>query len=138
MNAADYIKSFDNHNHMGSLFEHTFISLTEQECVSEYIVSPKHFNPNGILHGGALFTLMDTSQGAFVHFTLDRSRYKYAATGTATIKYAAPVISGKVRIVTKYKEIQNRKLFVLSEAFDESGRTVATMEEIWIAALLAP
>ena len=135
MNAAEYLKSFDEHNHMGNLFDHQFISLNDKECISEYTVSAKHFNPNGILHGGALFTLMDTSQGAFVHFTIDRSKFKYAATGTATIKYAAPVIGGKIRIETRYKDIQNRKLFVVSEAFDEKGLLVATMEEIWIAAL---
>lgn len=135
MKADAYIQSFLKTDRMGALLGHKILSLTTGECLSEYEVRPEHFNPNGIVHGGALFTVMDSSQGAFVHFTLDVEKFKYAATGTATIKYLAPIKSGKILIKTKYKEIQNRKLFVLSEAFDESGRLVATMDEVWIAAL---
>lgn len=132
-----YIESFKKTDRMGSIFEPTIVSLSSEECIYEYEVNPAHYNPNGILHGGALYTIMDSSQGMFVHFLLNDldPLFKAAATGTATIKYLAPLRSGKVRIRTWLKEKQGRKIFVNSTATDESGKEVAALEEIWIGIL---
>lgn len=129
-----YIENFEKTDRLGGHFHPRILSLTESECLYEYTVDPAHFNPTGILHGGALYTIMDSSQGLFVHFILDES-FKAAATGTATIKYLAPLTQGKVRIKTWLKEKSGRKLFVNSLATDESGKVVAELEEIWIAIL---
>jgi len=127
-----YIEHFEQKDRMGSLFKMKITEVNAQECLCEYTVQEAHFNPNGILHGGALYTVMDSSQGAFIHLNLD-PQFKYAATGTATIKYLAPVREGKVLIRTWFKEIQGRKHFVSSEAKNEKGDVLATLEEIWIA-----
>jgi uncharacterized protein (TIGR00369 family) len=108
------------------------ISLDREECVYEYDVDPEHFNPTGILHGGALFTVMDSSQGMFVLSLVD-GEYPSAATGTATVKYLAPVRSGRITIRTRLVERQGRKIFVRSEARSADGTVVATLDEIWIA-----
>jgi uncharacterized protein (TIGR00369 family) len=113
--------------HMGA----RFVSLTETECIYEYEVTPKHFNPGGILHGGALYAVMDSCQGMLMHYVIDHS-FKSAATGTATIKYLAPVQIGKIRVHTTIGERQNRKYFLSSVATDESGKDVAVLDEIWI------
>lgn len=131
---ASFIRFFETNDFLGKVFQHKIIALDEEKCTSEYQVDPRHFNPNGILHGGALYSVMDSAQGAFIHYILDE-KFKYASTGTATIKYLAPVFSGKVIIMTKLKEIQNRKIFISSVATDESGKEVAQLEEIWIATL---
>lgn len=131
---ATYIRFFETNDCLGKVFGHKIISIDGVKCISEYQVDPLHFNPNGILHGGALYSVMDSAQGAFIHYILDE-KFKYAATGTATIKYLAPVLSGKVTITTQLKEIQNRKHFINSVATDDSGKEVATLEEIWIATL---
>jgi acyl-coenzyme A thioesterase PaaI-like protein len=106
--------------------------LSREECVYEYTASASHFNPNKILHGGALYSVMDSSQGAFVHFVLD-PKYRYAATGTATIRYEAPITEGTARIRTWLRGQEGRKLFVSSEACDENNKLLASLEEIWIA-----
>lgn len=129
-----FAKHFEQHDKLGSLLGNRLISISTNECVCEYQVSKEHFNPNQILHGGVLFAIMDSSQGAFVHFSLDE-KFKAAATGTATVKYLAPVTSGKIRVRTWLKNQDGRKIFVDSEALDESGKTVATLEEIWIGIL---
>ena len=59
--------------------------------------------------------------------------YRRALTGTATIKYLAPVRGGKVLVRTTLARREGRKLFVHSDAVDQEGRTVATLDEIWIA-----
>lgn len=127
-----YIEGFSQFDKMGNFIGAEVVSLNEKECVFAYQVNPAHFNPNGILHGGALYAVMDSSQGAFIHYILD-DKFKFAATGTSVIKYTAPVLSGRIEIRTWLKNIDNRKYFIDSEAKDESGKVVATLEETWIA-----
>ena len=38
---------------------------------AQLIVSERHLNPNGVVHGGALFTLVDTAMGASLMQRLD-------------------------------------------------------------------
>ena len=84
------------------------------------------------MHGGALFTAMDSSQGMLVFSLLDTSD-QVGATGTATIKYLAPVRKGKILIRTRLTGRERRKLFVRSEAFTPEGTAVAVLDEIWIS-----
>lgn len=131
----EFLKKFEGSDQLGSLIGHRLNFINQDRCESTYKVDPKHFNPNGILHGGALFTAMDSSQGAFVHYILDTSKFKYAATGTATIKFLAPVREGTISIVTTLSSTENRKLMILSKAFDETLKEVANLNEIWVATL---
>jgi uncharacterized protein (TIGR00369 family) len=133
-NTFEYTSNFQKNDHLGTLFGCKLISVTEEECIYEYEVSKQHFNPNGTLHGGTLFSVMDTSQGAFIHYILE-DKYKFAATGTASIRYLAPVTKGKIKIRTWLKEKAKRKYIILSSAINEEGSEVATLEEIWIAIL---
>lgn len=126
------LEYFVSRDKLGALLGARFVSLTPQECVYEYEAADEHFNPAGILHGGALFTVMDSSQGMLA-WTLVEPPYRMAVTGTATIKYLAPVRGGKVLVRTTVERREGRKLFLHSEAVDENGTTVATLDEIWIA-----
>ena len=127
-----YIRDFVAKDRLGALLGARFISLSAKECRYEYEPTPEHYNPNGILHGGVLFSIMDTSQGLFVHSFLEED-YRAAATGTATIRYLAPVRSGKISIRTWMTRREGRKLFIASEARDGNGRQVAALDEVWIA-----
>ena len=131
---SSYIRHFQSNDRLGAIFGYSVISLSKKSCVIEYEVKQEHFNPNGTLHGGALFTVMDSSQGAFIHFILEDS-YAYGATGTASIRYFLPLRQGKIRISTSLKERNRRKYILESTAFTESGETAAVLEEIWIAIL---
>ena len=126
------VQRFTAGDRLGAMLGARFVSLTSEECRYEYDAAAEHLNPNGTLHGGALFTAMDSSQGLLVHWLLE-DNYRAAATGTATIKYLAPVRSGKVAIRTWLTRREGRKMFVSSEAVDASGKRVATLDEIWIA-----
>ena len=133
-NPAEYIKNFLVTDRLGKIFNGRCTSISTEECLYEYDFNGEHTNPNGILHGGALFTVMDSSQGALIHYDLDK-KYQAAATGTATIRYFAPVTSGTVKIRTYKKSTEGRKVFVNSVATDESGKEVAVLEEVWICIL---
>ncbi|HZN66507.1 MAG TPA: PaaI family thioesterase [Tepidisphaeraceae bacterium] len=117
---------------MGALVGARFVSVTPEECVYEYEASEDHINPAGTLHGGALFTVMDSSQGMLVYRLLEPP-YRRALTGTATVKYLAPVRRGRIVVRTTLAGRERRKLFVHSDAIDGKGTVVATLDEIWIA-----
>lgn len=132
--AQDYLAKFHQLDAMAQSMGATAIRVDTSECLYEYSVRPEHFNPNGVLHGGALYTIMDSSQGAFLHYILDTS-FAHAFTGTSTIRYEAPVTDGVIQIRTWLKGREGRKYFVSSVAKKTDGTTVATLEEIWIAKL---
>ncbi len=127
----DYIAFFTRTDHFGALLGAKFVSISDRECIYEYTPQSTHFNPNQMLHGGALFSVMDSSQGAFVHFQLNPDERR-AATGTATIRFISPVKSGTITIRTWLEKIEGRKLFVSSVAMDEQKKEVARLEEIWV------
>jgi acyl-CoA thioesterase len=126
-----YKSSFQRADQLGVLLGARLVSLTETEVIYEYSVKSEHFNPNGILHGGALFSVMDSSQGALMHYVL-ADEFSRTVSGTATIRYEAPVSAGSVSIRTTLNRREGRKYFVDSVACQEA-KVVARLEEVWIA-----
>lgn len=131
---SSYIRRFQDNDRLGAIFGYSVISLSRESCIIEYEIKQEHFNPNGMLHGGALFTVMDSSQGAFIHYILE-DIYEYGATGTASIRYFLPLKEGKIKIRTSLKGRIRRKYIIESIALTESGAEAAVLEEIWIAVL---
>jgi acyl-CoA thioesterase len=127
----DYIAAFEKGDRLGAMIGAKCVSLSESECIYIYEVSAQHYNPNGVLHGGALFTVADSSQGMFMHYILDE-RFTGAVTGTATIRYEKPLRDGRVEVRTFLQRQEGRKYFLRSEA-SQHGERVAWLEEIWIA-----
>jgi len=107
-----------------------FVSLHDGVCVYEYDATAAHHNPGGMLHGGALYSVMDSSQGMLVYSLVEPPNV--AATGTATIKYLAPVVRGNIVVTTTLTKREGRKLFLHSEAVDDNQVVVAVLDEVWI------
>ena len=55
-------------------------------------VSECHLNPNGVVHGGALFTLVDTAMGASLMQRLDEG--EICATLQISMNFLRPVVGG--------------------------------------------
>tara|TARA_B100000902_G_C26443816_1_gene497388 strand:- start:20 stop:394 length:375 start_codon:yes stop_codon:yes gene_type:complete len=72
-------------------------------------VSERHMNPNGVVHGGALFTLVDTAMGASLMQRLDEG--EICATLQISMNFLRPVAGGivecEVRVVNKGKRFAN-------------------------------
>jgi acyl-CoA thioesterase len=62
-------------------------------------VRPELLNPNGVVHGGALFAMADTVMGAALHTTLAPG--EYCATVEIKIHFLQPVTKGKIRCRTR-------------------------------------
>ncbi len=68
-------------------------------CVATLDVRPELLNPNGVVHGGALFSMADTAMGAALHTTLAPG--EYCATVEIKIHFLQPVTKGKLRCRTR-------------------------------------
>jgi len=77
---------------------------------AQLIVAERHLNPNGVVHGGALFTLVDTAMGASLMQRLDEG--EICATLQISMNFLRPVVSGGVveceaRVVHKGRRFAN-------------------------------
>ena len=77
---------------------------------AQLIVSERHLNPNGVVHGGALFTLVDTAMGASLMQRLDEG--EICATLQISMNFLRAVVSCDVveceaRVVNKGRRFAN-------------------------------
>ena len=77
---------------------------------AQLMVLERHLNPNGVVHGGALFTLVDTAMGASLMRRLDT--VEICATLQISMNFLRPVVCGdvvecEVRVVNKGKRFAN-------------------------------
>jgi len=86
---------------------------------------PHLFNPNGVLHGGALFAAMDTSMGGALTSVLDEG--ELCATVEAKIHYLLPVTGGTVVAESEVVHKGGRMAVLESRARTEAGRLAALM-----------
>ncbi|MCH1459432.1 MAG: PaaI family thioesterase, partial [Luminiphilus sp.] len=62
--------------------------------VGSLLIQKAHLNPNGVAHGGALFTLVDTCLGAALMQRLDAG--EICATLQISMNFLKPVLAGEV------------------------------------------
>ena len=85
-------------------------------------VRPDSFNPNGTVHGGALFTLGDTVAGAAAVFGRDQT----CVTVNSSIEYLRPA-RGPVVLCEATPKKEGRTISVMEVTMrDQSGKTLAT------------
>ena len=129
MELEEYKKAFNDHFSRTVGYEMTAISRSQS--VYEMIVEEKHWNPNNIMHGGALFSVMDSGQGALVHYILN-TKEVFGTTAKATIRYRKPHKEGRIVVRTTVTERKRSILYVRTEAFNEQGDLLAELTEKWM------
>jgi acyl-CoA thioesterase len=110
--------------------EHPFADLvgfsvserTEKQCVTELTLEKKHLNPNGVVHGGVLYTLADTGMGGALMEALPAGHY--CATIEIKIAYFRPAKEGTVRCVTELVHL-GRRTASLESRLELGGKTLA-------------
>lgn len=104
---------------------------------SEYEISvdESFYNPVGIVHGGALFSVMDSSAGAAMAAWARASgrELTFMATATAEIRYKRAVTGGTLRVRTAITEQKRSVVRLTSQAFDASANPepVAELVSTW-------
>ena len=87
-------------------------------------VQPELLNPHGVLHGGAVYVMVDYSMGGAVMSVL--SPGDTTATIEIKISYLAAVRGGVLTAATEIIKQGRRVIFLESKVTDEAGKLVAT------------
>lgn len=87
-------------------------------------VSPAWSNPNGVLHGGVVYTLIDYSMGGAVQPSLPEG--DSCASIEVKVSYLAPVREGTLTAETQVVKQGRNVAFLESKVTDETGRLIAT------------
>lgn len=93
-------------------------------CRMRLQVDPAWHNPHGVLHGGAVYTLIDYSMGGAVMSGLAEGQH--CTTIEVKVSYLSPVREGTLTVETSVVKQGRNVAFVESKVTDDSGRLVAT------------
>jgi acyl-CoA thioesterase len=98
-------------------------AIDDGRCVFEVTVEPRHMNPYGVVHGGLLYSLVDTAMGAALLTRLDQ--HERCATLEIKINYLAPAVRGRLSCVATLVE-RTRRIGVLeARVSDGEARLLA-------------
>lgn len=64
------------------------------EAEASIDVGERHLNPNGVVHGGVVFTLVDTAMGRATIFVLDEG--SYCASIEVSVRFLRAVTEGRM------------------------------------------
>lgn len=103
----------------------------EDFAVVECRVGPAIINRQGLVHGGALMTLLDTAMGYCGVYCPYPGRRRNALTLSMTTQFLASTSDGLVR--TEGRRVGGGRSIYYGEAvsFDESGRRLATASAVF-------
>ena len=97
------------------------------EAVAALDVSDRHLNPNGVVHGGVVFTLVDTAMGRATKSVLEEGRI--CASIEVAVRYLRPITGG--RLVATASVLQAGRRIVHLEGrvtVDGDDRPVAVVQ----------
>lgn len=97
------------------------LSLGGGRAAMEAAFTPAHHNPGGVVHGGAIFTLLDSSMGAALR-SLRPSRASVAI--EVHVRYLQPVVSGRVKAEGRVVR-RGRRIAVMESVARQGRREVA-------------
>ena len=86
-------------------------------------IGPDHLNPHGYLHGGVVFTLVDTLMGAAVMSVVEEG--ERCVSGDVHLRFVRPVSGGAIEGEARIVHRGRRSVLVEATVRDDEGRTVA-------------
>ena len=87
-------------------------------------IDPIWHNPNGVLHGGVIYTMVDYSMGGAVQPNLPEG--DFCTTIEAKINYLSAVREGTLTVDTEVVKQGRNIAFTESKVTDDKGKLVAT------------
>lgn len=98
-------------------------SVGDGQARFELRVEAKHLNPNGVLHGGVIYSLADTAMGAALFSRLDPG--EQCATLEIKMSYLAPVTAGSIAADAAVVQRTKRIGVIEAKVFDDGDRLIA-------------
>ncbi len=98
-------------------------SMGDGRARFELTVREAHLNPNGVAHGGVIYSLADTAMGAALFSALERGQS--CTTLEIKINYLAPVTSGELAAEASVVARTKRTGFLEARVLGDDGALVA-------------
>lgn len=98
------------------------------EVTASLELGEEHRNPSGLVHGGVIFSLIDSAIAAAVLHTLEDD--EWMATQSSTIDFLRPA-KGKITARARVDRRGRMTAYAAGEAMNEEGRVVAKTSAIW-------
>ena len=97
------------------------IDYDRKSATMEVVIDENSLNPYGIVHGGLIFTLADTSMGV-----ISRTTGKLAVTLNSQINYLKPGIGNKLISKAKAIKIGKTTALLTADIYDELNNLIAS------------
>lgn len=98
------------------------------EVTTSLDLGEKHRNPSGLVHGGVIFSLIDSAVAAAVLHTLDDN--EWMATQSSTIDFLRPA-TGRITARARVDRRGRMTAYAAGEAMNDEGRVVAKTSAVW-------
>ncbi len=98
------------------------------EVTASLDLTKAHRNPSGLVHGGVIFSLIDSAIAAAVLHTLEDD--EWMATQSSTIDFLRPA-KGKITARARVDRRGQMTAYAAGEAINENGRVVAKTSAVW-------
>lgn len=98
------------------------------EVTTSLDLGEEHKNPSGLVHGGVIFSLIDSAVAAAVLHTLDED--EWMATQSSTIDFLRPA-TGRITARARVDRRGQMTAYAAGEAMNEEGRVVAKTSAVW-------
>ncbi|EZQ17903.1 PaaI family thioesterase [Pseudomonas sp. G11-1] len=95
------------------------VSLDQEGCTMRLEISPQHFNTTARVHGGVIFSLLDSAMGAAVYARLDA--HEATATIECKINYTRAVTGGVLECRAKVVHAGTRTMVVDGEVWQDGA-----------------
>jgi acyl-CoA thioesterase len=86
-------------------------------------IDDTHLNPNGVVHGGVLFTMIDTAMGLATMTVLDEGR---CASIEVHLRFLRPATSGVLEAHATVVSQGRKVVHLEARIHDDAGRLMAT------------
>ncbi len=93
-------------------------------AVARVEVSPDLLNPNGVVHGGVLFTMVDTAMGKATLSVLDEGQL--CASVEVQLRFLRPVAGGQLEAAAQVVKPGRKIVHLEARIHDGAGTLVAT------------
>jgi acyl-CoA thioesterase len=98
-------------------------SMEKGRSEFELTIRPEHMNPNGVVHGGVVYTLVDFAMGGALTSLLEPG--ERCATLEVKINYLAPALSGDIRAEACVVSRSRRVAVMEARVYGEAQRLLA-------------
>jgi uncharacterized protein (TIGR00369 family) len=100
-------------------------------AVVEMMVSRRHGNRSGSLHGGMATTLLDVACARAATFSDDPDKPLYVATLSLTVNFLRPISSGLVRAIGRTMDGGRRIITCRGELLNEKDKPIAVCQGVF-------